>query len=144
MPEKSKPARATNWAPIVIIGAAAAAAGGIYLILNRPKSKKPGDEIFARISFSHVGGGGLFDIGFGIALMGETNIEKFFMETVTVDPHTAITSVHYQMAPQILPSLSPGSYYAIPVLQVRNGPQSPDLSGFVLVGEATDNVFKME
>ncbi len=141
MPEKR------DYTPYVLAGAAVAAGVGIYLALKKPGVKKAGDKISAKISLSHLGPGGRFDIGFGVAqtkLLPPAHIDVFFMETVVVGPHTTKTKIAYQMKGQELPSLSPGTYHAIPVLQVEGGPRHDDLKGFIIIGAWTKNVFKIE
>lgn len=143
MPDKTtKSTKPTNMAPVVILGAAAGVVG-LILLLNRPKGKKPGDPIAAKISYDHSGPGGMYDIGFGIAPMGAEVISVFFMEAITVVNHLTVARVVIEMAPQELPNLPAGDYYAVPVLQVLGGTRNTDLSGFKAVGKISDNVFKI-
>lgn len=148
MPDKAKTTTSQGGNGLLALGAVGLLAGGIYLATRKAgagTAKKAGDPVSATLTFDHVGPGGFYDVGFGIGLKGSATIAAFFVENVSIANHPIKAKSTIVMGEQPIPSgLEPGEYYAVPFIQNTGRTLSPDLTGILKVGSATENVFKLE
>jgi len=149
MPDKAKTTTGQGGNGLLALGAVALVGGGIYLAMKNKggagTAKKAGDPVAATLTFDHVGPGGFYDVGFGIGLKDSATIAAFFVQNVSIANHPIKAKSTIVMDDQSIPAgLEPGEYYAVPFIQNTGGALSPDLTGFLKVGSATNNVFKLE